>query len=212
MCSQALTCCGMASLVPRRAPPPDSWASESSTSSTTMPPPSTAKKSRRFMPGLPSSPPTGSPRPPAGRCRSGRCGRSCRSRSPPRVGCGLRCSNPTAPRIIPGVHQPHCRASASRNASCTGCSLPSGARPSMVTMRLPATLPTLVMHERVGTPSISTVHAAHCPSPQPYLVPVRSRSSRRTLRSVRSGSASMRRLEPLTSSSVILAIRPSYPS
>src|SRR4051812_19247121 len=47
-----------------------------------------------------------------------------------------------------------------------------------------------------------TVQAAHWPSPQPYLVPVRSRSSRRTLRRVRSASASMRRVAPFTWTSV----------
>src|ERR1035437_5647985 len=63
----------------------------------------------------------------------------------------------------------------------------------MVTMRLPSTAATLVRHDFVATPSTSTVHAAHCPSPQPNFAPVRSRSSRRTLRSVRSGSTSIRR-------------------
>ena len=41
------------------------------------------------------------------------------------------------------------------------------------------------------------MHAPHCPSPQPYLVPVRSSRLRRTERSVSSGGASTRRL-PLT--------------
>ena len=42
----------------------------------------------------------------------------------------------------------------------------------MVTTFLPAALATLVMHDRTGRPSISTVHALHCPSPHPYFVPV----------------------------------------
>ena len=37
------------------------------------------------------------------------------------------------------------------------------------------------VQERIGLPSISTVQAPQRPSPQPYLQPVRSRSSRRTL-------------------------------
>src|ERR1035438_3391002 len=78
----------------------------------------------------------------------------------------------------------------------------------MVTMRLPATAPPLVRQDFVATPSTSTVHAAHCPSPQPNFVPVRSRSSRRTLRSVRSGSTSIRRRPPFTDSSVTLAMPP----
>jgi hypothetical protein len=36
--------------------------------------------------------------------------------------------------IIPGVQNPHCRASWSTNACCTGCSLPSFAKPSMVVL------------------------------------------------------------------------------
>src|SRR6185437_14278457 len=44
------------------------------------------------------------------------------------------------------------------------------------------------------------------PSPQPYFVPVRSRSSRSTLSSVRSGSASIGRRFPLTSRWVMRAI------
>ena len=66
------------------------------------------------------------------------------------LGCGFLLSSPTAPRIMPGVHQPHCMASASMNASCTGCSLPSGARPSMVTIRLPAAGPDLRDARAVG--------------------------------------------------------------
>src|SRR5215467_7124604 len=37
-----------------------------------------------------------------------------------------------------------------------------------------------VRHERTGLPSSSTVHAPHCPSPQPYLVPVMPRRLRST--------------------------------
>src|SRR5262245_17792374 len=76
----------------------------------------------------------------------------------------------------------------------------------MVTMRLPATVPTLVRQARAAWPSIKTVQAAHWPSPHPYLVPVRSRSSRKMLSSVRSASASIRRFAPLISSSVTRAM------
>src|SRR6185503_18650172 len=34
------------------------------------------------------------------------------------LGFGFFFRSPTAPRIIPGVHQPHCSASASRKACC----------------------------------------------------------------------------------------------
>ena len=43
----------------------------------------------------------------------------------------------------------------------------------------------VVWHEVTGLPSTSTVQARHWPSPQPYFVPVRPRSSRRTSSSVR---------------------------
>src|SRR4051812_11774817 len=64
----------------------------------------------------------------------------------------------------------------------------------------------IVMHDRVAFPSISTVQAPHWPSPQPYLVPVMSRSSRNTLSRLRSGSASILRRTPLTWSSVTLVM------
>ena len=54
----------------------------------------------------------------------------------------------------------------------------------MVVISRAATAPSLVMHERAGSPSISTVQAPQRPSPQPYLAPVRPRSSRSTPSSV----------------------------
>ena len=65
------------------------------------------------------------------------------------------------------------------------------------TLRWP-TLPTGSWQERMGAPSSKTVQAPHWPSPQPYLVPVRLRSSRSTLRRVRSPSASTVASAPLT--------------
>src|SRR5438132_8528746 len=47
---------------------------------------------------------------------------------------------------------------------------------------------TEVMQEATLLPPTSTVQARHLPSPQPYLVPVNSKSSRRTSSSGRSGS------------------------
>src|SRR5437868_1490900 len=119
---------------------------------------------------------------------------------------GLACfsSRPTPEMIMPGVQYPHCSASSSRNASCSGCSRPSFSRLSIVRIGFSATLPTGVMQERVGCPAIKTVQAPHCPSPQPYLLPVRPRSSRRTLNRLRSESALTLSLDPLTFSSVIL--------
>src|SRR5262249_43501491 len=82
-----------------------------------------------------------------------------------------------------------------------GCS-----RPSMVVMRFPSHSPTGVTQERVALPSMTTVHAPQRPSPQPYLLPVRSKSSRRTLSRLCAGSTLSRCLLPLTCNSAILSI------
>src|SRR5882757_394512 len=87
-------------------------------------------------------------------------------------GVGFFCSSATLLMIMPEVQYAHWKAPASRNASCTGCSAPSFSSPSMVVMDFPAASPTGNKHERLGVPSTSTVHAPHCPSPQPYLLPV----------------------------------------
>src|SRR5262245_20958357 len=44
----------------------------------------------------------------------------------------------------------------------------------------PATSPTAVMQERTAAPSMCTVQAPHCATPQPYFVPVRPITSRIT--------------------------------
>src|SRR5262245_66512197 len=98
----------------------------------------------------------------------------------------------------------------SMNACCTGCNLPPSASPSTVRMRLSRHSPTVVIHDRVGLPSMRTVHAPHSPSPQPYLQPVSARSSRSTLNRLRSGSAATSRGEPLTRSWVFAAIGPPF--
>src|SRR5438552_679506 len=123
-----------------------------------------------------------------------------------RVGFALPRSSATPDRIIPEVQYPHCIEPTSRNASCKGCSRPLLSRPSMVVICRPAAARSEVMQDRVATPSMSTVQAPHWPSPQPYLLPVRSRSSRRTLSRLRSGSASVLTLSPLIRSSVFLGI------
>src|SRR5207249_11874660 len=53
-------------------------------------------------------------------------------------------------------------------------------------------------HESTGAPSTSTVHVPHSPSSQPCLVPMRSRSSRRTSSSVLWTGTSSSRDSPLT--------------
>lgn len=67
----------------------------------------------------------------------------------------------------------------------------------VVTFILP-TVETGVMHARVGTPLRWMVQAPHMPTPQPYLVPTRSRESRNTQRSGVSEATSTLRDWPLT--------------
>src|SRR5207253_1536055 len=69
----------------------------------------------------------------------------------------------------------------------------------MVVIFLPLTDSVFAMQERVGNPSIKTVHAPHWPSPQPYFGPVISSSSRNTLNNGRCPSASRLRVVPFTS-------------
>ena len=68
----------------------------------------------------------------------------------------------------------------------------------MVSMRRPAISDTRAVHERTGWPSTSTVHAPHCPSPHPYLAPVRPSVSRSSQSSFESGWTSTVRGAPFT--------------
>src|SRR5262249_42372894 len=70
----------------------------------------------------------------------------------------------------------------------------------MVVVDLPCASEARIWQDLTGWPSTSTVHAPHCPSPQPYLVPVRSSLSRRTVSRVSDGAASTSRAAPLTRS------------
>ena len=60
----------------------------------------------------------------------------------------------------------------------------------MVVIFLPSTAATGIAQERIAAPSICTVHAPHCATPQPYLVPVRPTCSRSTQSSGVLGSTS----------------------
>src|SRR6266550_2112479 len=126
-----------------------------------------------------------------------------------RLGRGFLLSSAVPLMIIPEVQYAHCIASALMKASCSACNCPSFSRPSMVVICLPEARPTCVIHERAGWPSRSTVHAPHCPSPQPYLLPVRLRSLRNTLSRLAVESTSVVIFFPLTLSVVTLAIRTS---
>src|ERR1700704_1534250 len=84
-----------------------------------------------------------------------------------------------AARVWPGWQYPHWttlpQCHASRIASMTGPEAPS-----TVVTALPTAVPAGVWHDLVFRPSISTVHAAHCPIPQPYFGPCSSSTSRST--------------------------------
>ena len=73
---------------------------------------------------------------------------------------------PAAPRSsspCPGVQKPHCIASCSMKASCTGCSTSPCARPSIVvTARSPTSIAS-IMQEQTGAPSSQTVQAEQAP-------------------------------------------------
>ena len=97
-------------------------------------------------------------------------------------------SRPVAFIIMPGVQNPHCKASCSTNASWTGCNFPSLARPSIVTTFFPATSLTARVQDLAGSLSTSTVQEPQKPIPQPYFVPVSPKWFRKTHRSVWVGS------------------------
>src|SRR6266849_2279535 len=75
--------------------------------------------------------------------------------------------------------------------------------PSMVVILLPAAALNGVEQDRAGCPFTCTVQAPHSAMPQPYLVPVMPRWSRRTHRRGVSGSASTDMGLPLTFSVII---------
>src|SRR5712691_8501817 len=122
------------------------------------------------------------------------------------LGLVLLCRSPTLLMIIPVVQYAHWNAPASRKACCTGCRCPSFSRPSMVVTGLPTAALTGIWQERRGIPPISTVQAPHWPSPQPYLLPVKPSSSRRTYSRGVSGSYCTGYRLPFTSISIALGI------
>jgi hypothetical protein len=85
--------------------------------------------------------------------------------------------------IMPGVQMPHARHRARR---CVLQRMTWPRSPSIVATRAIDVRGGLDQ-EFTGTPSTSTVHAPHSPSPHPSLVPVSAQSSRRTSRRRLSG-------------------------
>ena len=68
----------------------------------------------------------------------------------------------------------------------------------MVTIVLPAARVAGVLHDRIGTEFMSTVHAPHWPMPHPYLVPVSFSVSRITQSSGVSGETDTSCVVPFT--------------
>src|SRR5262249_60477035 len=104
----------------------------------------------------------------------------------------------------------HCGTSISSQARCTGW-LRSVESPSIVVTDLPATDSTGTEHERVGAPSMCTVHAPHNALPQPYFVPVIPSVSRRTHNSGVSPATSTSCARPFTVSLIMsIPLEPAY--
>ena len=128
------------------------------------------------------------PRSPRRRSVDSRCtGRCCRraargSARAPRL--RRRASRPRsttydAHTAMPGVQMPHCAPPQRTSSRCTACNTSPCASPSTVVTLRPSHCPAATRHELTTSPSSITVHAPHSPSPQPSLVPVRRRSSRK---------------------------------
>src|SRR5262245_1496987 len=114
------------------------------------------------------------------------------------VGLGLTASSAAAAMIWPLWQKPHCTTSSSIQARCTADRASPCASRSMVVTARPCTAPAGSTHERVALPSRWTVQAPHWAMPQPYFVPVRPRTSRRTHKRGMSSGAATSRSSPLT--------------
>src|SRR5437879_6132598 len=121
---------------------------------------------------------------------------------------------------MPGVQNPHWSAWCSQNASWSGWSLPSRAKPSTVVTSAPSAWTASIKQARTLWPSTSTVQAPHTPYSQPMWVPVSPRSSRRESTRSRRGSTVSWYAIPFTFSSISrtvasrarLAISPPLPA
>src|SRR6476620_11554142 len=97
---------------------------------------------------------------------------------------------------MPGMQNLHCTSPQETKLSARFLRVSSG-RPSSVSNSLPATFCAFIVHDSRGLPSISSVQHPHeaCGS-QPFFSDRQLKSSRRTLSSERSGSASACTLLP----------------
>src|SRR5262245_47462076 len=108
--------------------------------------------------------------------------------------------------MTPLRQKPHCAARSSMNACWTGCGCSIVPRPSSLLIAARAACDTGVTHDRTARPPTITVHAPHCPRPQPNFGPFSARSSLSTYNSGVAGSTSTVCGRPLTFS--VMAIRP----
>ena len=103
-----------------------------------------------------------------------------------------------------------CRGCNSRTGWRRSCGTPSAARRARPSARAPrpsrcsapCALATGIRHDFISTPSTNTEQVPHSPAPQPSLVPVRLRSSRRKSSSRWCGLALRATLRPLTVASM----------
>ena len=123
------------------------------------------------------------------------------------LGVAVSARKAAACMICPPWQNPHCGTLCSRQAFWAGC-MPSLSSPSMVVTFMPTAADTGNWQERTALPSRCTVQAPHRPMPQPYLEPVKPRTSR-TYQSIGiDGSPSKECSVPLT---VSVIIGPSLP-
>jgi hypothetical protein len=121
------------------------------------------------------------------------------------VGLGLAFSSAAAAISMPLWQKPHCGTSSASQAFCSGCEA-LGDSPSMVVIFCACVSAEAgITQLRTGAPSMCTVQAPHCATPQPYLVPVRLSCSRSTHSSGVSASASYCIRLPLTVNSAMPA-------
>src|SRR5271166_217801 len=117
------------------------------------------------------------------------------------LGFAFFASSAAADMICPDWQYPHCGTSPATQAVCTARPNLEPPIASIVVILWPTALATGNTQERVAWPSRCTVQAPQSAMPQPYLVPVRSSTSRSTQSSGMSGSTSTWTIFPLMSSS-----------
>ena len=107
-------------------------------------------------------------------------------------GSGFRSISAAPTSIIPGVQNPHCRPCSSLNAAWIGCSSPFVLSPSTVVIERPSACTASIVHDFIGVPSSSTVHAPQLVVSQPMWVPVSPTMRRmRSTRSTRGSTSSV---------------------